>query len=212
MINIFISIPIFLYSVFKKKYSSFLGALILSINAYYFIPYEGSDLDRYYKMMKTIKKINIIFRQQNDIYLELIIKKVLDMKIPHNFVAFLSCFICYYYFFKSFKLGYGLNRLKFKVYFIYFCIYFLTIPLTAFHGLRFYPAIALFTYGVMKSIKLRSKVGYIYILGSILIHTSLILPVLVYFISIILNKYSVERIKWIVYIIFIVGLIANKDI
>lgn len=163
LINIFLSIPVYLYSIFKKKYSPFLGALILSVNAYYFIPYEGSDLDRYYKMMKKTEEINTIFRQQNDIYLELVIKKILDMGISYNFVAFLSCFICYYYFFKSFKLAYGLDKLKFKGYFIYFSMYFFTIPLTAFHGLRFYPAIAVFTYGIMKTIRLKSKLGYIYI-------------------------------------------------
>ena len=65
-INIFISIPLFFIGILKKNISPFIGALILSINAYYFIPYKNSDLYRYYELMENSKKLKVIFNQQND--------------------------------------------------------------------------------------------------------------------------------------------------
>lgn len=213
-INIFISIPFFFIGILKKNISPLIGALILSINAYYFIPYKNSDLYRYYELMENSKKLKVIFNQQNDLYLEYLIIFIKKINAPTNLLAFVSCYICYYYLFKSFNLTMFKEKIyNSKDFVLLFLIYFFMIPLTAYHGLRFYPGVAVLTYGIILNYYTDEKKSIIYILISLLIHSSLILPASIY----LLSKYILRINKNInlnifIYIAFFIGIFFNYQI
>ena len=181
-INVYITLILFLYKLLKKKISPIVGAIILSVNAYYFIPFEGSDLYRYYHMFEYDNKaLEVIFKQQNDIYLEYLVYIIKKIGISYNIIAFISCYIIYYYFFKSFHLVMKNKKIQQKKYLLIFITYFLLIPVTSYHGLRFYPAIAIFTYGIIYQYYNKNTIkSLLYILLSVMIHSSLILPVIIY--------------------------------
>lgn len=215
-INIYITLILFVYNLLKKKISPTIGAIILSINAYYFIPFKGSDLYRYYNMLRyNDGGLQIIFKQQLDIYLEYLVWLVKKMGISYNFIAFISCYIIYYYFFKSFQIVMENKKIEQKKYLLIFLTYFLLIPVTSYQGLRFYPAVSIFTYGIICEYYNKNNIkSFFYLLFSVMVHSSLILPVIIYFVLkyVFKGREKYLKLNIFIYLTFILGFFLNSKL
>lgn len=209
-INNILATPLILYSFFYRKWKPFLVSIWFSIWAYFFIPYKNSDLDRYYKLFEDIFTREIILKNQKDIFAKNIINLILNLNIPKEWLAFIACFICYYFFLKAFYIL-NENSLNKNCYLI---IYLFSIPITCYHGVRFYPALSIFIFSIVLKLKEKNKRAIMFMLISVCIHTSMILPIIIYlfYYFVIKNKISERKIKILGIIGCLVGLILDGQI
>lgn len=211
--NNFLCFFLILYSIYKKKWSPLVIAIFMGVLAYYFKPFENGDLYRYYQFFDNPIQREIIFRQQKDFFAKVLITFIIKSKIPRNFLAFFTCIFCYYFFLKSFYIIIKSKKISSQKYYFYLGFYFFSIPLTCYQGIRFYPAVSIFVFSVFLKFVFNKWYYIFFMLGSILIHISMVLPVFIFILySLIKNKINIKIIKIMIFLSFVCGVIINDDI
>lgn len=209
--NIILAFPIILKNIYQKKESIFLLALFFAIIGFYFRPQiESYDIYRYYHMFDFPKELEIFLKFSKDKYVEYLINLIKEFKLPKYFLGFTSAFILYYFLFKSFfKNLYIKNN---KKYFLAFIIFMSSIPMLAYTGIRFFPAVAVFIYGIFLYFEKNKR--YIIFMGmALFIHFSLIIPVFIFILYVLLkNKLSIKTLKICAIIAFIIGIFLNQNL
>ncbi|WP_442902214.1 EpsG family protein, partial [Fusobacterium sp.] len=191
LINNFLAIPIYIFSILKKRESPFLIGIFFGVLGYYFRPYNDEyDIARYYSFFSDINLREWTFLYQKDIYAEYMVKFLLKYNLPKYFLGFSSAFLVYYFFFSSLRVILSKTE-KDKRYFWYYFVFFITIPIIGYTGIRFYPAVAVFIYSLVLSIQ-KNKKYIFFMIVAISIHSSILLGVLIFF----LNKFILKKIKY----------------
>lgn len=208
--NIFLSLPFILIRVFKRKESVFLIALFISVLGFYFRPI-GGDLFRYYNAFNSVDSINFFFLNTRDLYAKFLVSFIYEAGLSKYTLGLISAFITYYFSLKAFFIELKEKKIK-KWYFLFFIIFFLHIPVTGYTGVRFYPAVSVFTYGIILYFN-KEKKGFVYLLLSMLIHFSMSIPVfLLIFYIILKRRFTVSFLKKLALISLVLGLVLNENI
>ena len=208
--NIFLSLPFILIKIFKRKESVFLIALFLGVLGFYYRPI-GGDLSRYYDAFNSIDSINLFFLNTRDLYAKFLVSFIYETGLSKYTLGLISAYITYYFSLKTFFIELKEKKIK-RWYFLFFAIFFLHIPITGYTGVRFYPAVSIFIYGVTLYFK-KEKKGFIYLLLAIFVHFSMIIPVLLLFFYMILKRhFSVNFFKKLALISLVLGLVLNENI
>ena len=202
-----------LYDIYKKKWSPIILSMFMGILAYYFIPFINSDLYRYYQLFDNSFQRDIIFRQQKDYFAKTLILFIISNDISRNFLAFFTSIFCYYFFFKSLHKIIQSRKINSRKYYFYFISYFITIPLTCYQGIRFYPAVSLFVFSIILNLTSNKNYYLFFMLLSILIHISMIFPICIFILYTMLkNKMNKKQFKYMLLGAFICGIFINADI
>lgn len=209
-INAFLAIPFMAFSIKRKKESVILFGIFFAILGFFFEYTRGTtDLERYYTMIEAGKKsYEIFFPLNKDFYAKYLSLFLIENNLPKNFLGMSSAFLTYYYLFKTLKIMLIKYNIKYRI--LCYILLFIIIPINGYTGIRFYPAVSIFTYGYILQSDLNKKKGYIYMILSIFIHISILLPLILYIISKIIafikNKSLLNYILIISLIIGIIGI------
>lgn len=207
--NIFLSLPFILIKISKRRESVFLIALFLGILGFYFRP-TGGDLFRYYNAFNSLESINHFFLNTKDLYAKFLMVLINELEISKYTLGLVSAFITYYFSLKAFFIELKNKKVK-KYYFLFFIIFFLHIPVTGYTGVRFYPAVSIFTYGIILYFK-KEKKSILYFLIAVLIHFSMIIPLSLLLLYRILKRYfTISFLKKLVLFSFVLGLFLSES-
>ena len=178
--NIFLSLPVSLYSIYKKKESIFTISLFLAILGFYFIP-ETNDYDiaRYFLIFEDEICRQEFFTSDGGIILKYVIKFLIYLKLPKNMLPFISAFVSYYFLLKVFEKSIDKKNVSNLTYFSLFIISYISIPIIGYTGMRFLPATAIFIFAII--VEKNKYIRLVYMIFSILIHTSILVPVLIFY-------------------------------
>lgn len=217
LFNPFIGVLISIYKVICKKENKKYLILIAIYYGFFGLIYLSSltgDIRYHYGVFKHIFKQNnkefIKFLSYEKDYLIFIYYKILSNFTSNpRWIGFFSAILSYgipYYLIVDF--GHK-NKLK-KYEILIFILLFLGVtPSYRFSGMRNYNAICLFSLAVYTIDVLKNKRGYVYIILSPLLHISMLVPVLIYFLS----KYiKLNKLKVIYSLIFSIILIKFSKI
>lgn len=211
--NCVLSIPFICINIKKRKESVFLIALFFAILGYWLRPYVENDLSRIYYFYESRKKLNISFSEifiEKDFYLPLLMEIIKRINFPKYTLAFISAFITYYFTLKAFFKEMKEKKIR-KYYFLFFIIFITSIPITGYTGIRFYPALSLFVYGIYLYSK-NEKKYMIFMCFSFFVHFSLIIPVFIFVIyRFVGKKLSFSFLKKLTIISFILGFVLNEE-
>lgn len=209
MINALIGFPLILINALKKsKYLSIFIGIFAFIMGYFFVPSnETYDIYRHYWNFENLtSKESFLAWYSHDYYLQYLILFLRKWKLDSNFLGAISCFLLYYFLVKSFMVLKKYKKLNASNTIFWFVLVILSIPLISFSGLRYYTALAIYIFGVIKLIYERKKIGFLYLLSSSLIHFSMIVILciaLIYFL--IQKKINIRSLKILVLICFVIG-------
>lgn len=209
--NNFLALPFLIRKIYMKKESVFLLALFFAVLGFYFRPFNNMyDIYRYYELFNISKNLEIFLKFSKDKYAEYLIMIIKYFGLPKYFMGFTSAFIVYYFLFTSFFKNLIIKNEK--KYFIAFIIFITSIPILGYTGIRFFPATAIFTYGMVLYIN-KEKRYILFLIIPIFIHFSLMIPLLFFIIyRLFISKVSISLLKKIAIISFVCGLILNQKI
>lgn len=213
-LNNFLGLPMILFNIYKKKESVFLIALFMGILGYYFTPSNADyDIARYYSMFsdKTLRENTFMY--QKDIYAEILINFLIKYDLSKNLLGFSSAFISYYFLMKSLFIVMKQKNIENKKYFMFFSLFFISIPIIEYTGIRFLPAVSLFVYSIILKNKKNKKIYIIFMISSIFFHSSMVLLIFLFLINeIIEQKIDIKIYKLFFFISLFLGIILNADI
>lgn len=212
-LNNFLGIPVILFNIYKKKESVFFIALFMGVLGYYFIPSNADyDIARYYSMFsdKTLRENTFIY--QKDIYAEILINFLIKYNLSKNLLSFSSAFISYYFLIKSLFVVMKQKNIENKKYFMFFSLFFISIPIIEYTGIRFLPAVSIFIYSLILKYRKNKKTYIIFMISSIFFHSSMILLILLFLVNeIIGQKIDIKIYKLFFLISLFLGIILNAN-
>lgn len=184
--NIFLALPLILFDIFKKKNVVFVTAIFFAVIAYHFIPSdEGYDIYRYYQTFVDAEYRHAFFLTQKDIYAKYLVEILLFLKLPSNFLPFTSAFISTLLLTKSFINSSTMKLRSGLVNCVLFVVFIVNLPIIGYTGIRFIVANACFVYGVLSKNK---KNNYLFPILSALTHSSCLVPLLLWFLTLVIIK------------------------
>ena len=209
-INIFLSLPILILNIYRKKESIFLISLFLAILGFYFIPAtEGYDIANYYKIFDNQSLQENMSNYHNDFYAEYLIKFLIYMNLPKNFLAFTSAFISYYFLLKSYTIVINKNNISKISYIFLFFFTYISIPIIGYTGVRFLPATAIFTFAVLNK---KKWIRLFFPIVSILIHSSFLLCTFLFYFCIFFCRKKRRLYIFFIIFSFILGILLNEKV
>lgn len=186
--NFFILFPYILYKYKKSTSIALEVGLFFGIIGFYFIPPKSYDLYRYFNIFDDPKGMEYLYK--NKIYIKFLVTLIDKLNISKHFISSISAVIQYYFLFKCFMLLD--NKNKGMKNFLLILIFYQPLLFT---GVRFGPAVSVFTYGTIMNIK-NYKRGYVYILLSFFIHYALFIPAFIFIIlKLLFKNVSLKQIK-----------------
>lgn len=211
-INAFLSIPLIIVSILKKKESPFLIGLFFGVLGFYFQLNGGlGDIGRYYSMFDLPAKARMwTWNYHRDLYAKYMVEFLIKYDLPRYLLGSTSAFITYFFSFKSLKIildskkEYS-NKERLGIYILFYSL----IPIIGYTGIRFFPALSIILYSIVLKYKFNNK-KYIFFAGiSCLVHTSMLLPMLILILSsnILYVKFfkNIKSIKILSLLLFILG-------
>lgn len=188
-LNNFLGLPMILFNIYKKKESVFLIALFMGILGYYFIPSNADyGIARYYSMFSDKILRENTFMYQKDIYAEILINFLIKYNLSKNLLGFSSAFISYYFLMKSLFIVMKQKNIENKKYFMFFSLFFISIPIIEYTGIRFLPAVSIFVYSIILKNKKNKKIYIIFMISSIFFHSSMVLLIFLFLINEIIGQ------------------------
>lgn len=209
-INIFLSLPILILNIYKKKESIFLISLFLAVLGFFFVPAnEKYDIARYYQTFIDEEYRKIFFETQGGVLAEYLVNILIYFKLPHNFLPFISAFVSYYFLLKTFQKSLDKNKLSNLIYLILFFISYISIPIIGYTGIRFLPAIAIFIYGVIVE---KNKYFRLFLFViCVFLHTSVLIPVLIFYFCVLILKKEIKYTSVLIFISILFGILLTPD-
>ena len=197
--NFLISIPYFIYGIYKKKISSFNVGLFFALLQSKFHPLEKSyDIRKYLELLNNFDLYKEYFNGSNkDYYVKCIIRLINYFQLKEEYLVFITSFLGYYLLYKAYILI--INKRKSY----YFFIIIFSIPLLAFSGIRFFLATAICIYGMVLHIFKKDFKGIIYILFSILVHNTMLIVAVIYILMLFIKKLNFNiYLPWLILFFF----------
>ena len=197
-INFLVSIPLFIYGIIKRKISALNVGIFFALLHSKFHPLNnGFDIRRYLNLIRNSKLYLEYFNVSNkDYYVKYIIKLINGFNFREESLVFITSFLGYFFLYKSFLISNKKNSSGKMFFLIIF-----SIPLLFFSGIRFFLGMNIFLYGIVLLLLKRNYKGIVYIVISIFIHNSLLILIVLSFLTIILKK---PMIKYRIYTLSVV--------
>lgn len=209
-INVFLSLPILIISIYKKKESIFLISLFLAVLGFFFVPAnESYDIARYYQTFIDEIYRKSFFESQGGIIAEYLVNILVYLKLPPNFLPFISAFVSYYFLLKTFELSVNKKKISNLNYTILFLLSYISIPIIGYTGIRSLSATAIFIFAVLK--EKNKYMRLIYLIFSIFIHTSMLIPVTIFYFCVLFLKKRVKYSKSLTFIFIFLGILLTPN-
>lgn len=177
-INIFLGVFLIIDKLKKQKILYFQIAIFFGVLGFYFRPYlEDYDIAGYYRVFDEIQLLSQYKNYQKDIYATSLISIIYNLNLPRYFLGLISAFIVYYFYYKSLAI---IMLQKKTNYIRNAVLLYLSIPIIGFTGIRFLPAAAICTYGIINiEILKKNKKGFFLMIISTFFHSSMYLSCIV---------------------------------
>ena len=209
-VNVFLSLPILILNIYRKKESIFLISLFLATLGFFFIPAdEKYDIARYYQTFIDETYRKSFFETQGGIIVEYLVNILVYLKLPPNFLPFISAFTSYYFLLNTFQKSINKNKISNLNYLILFFISYISIPIIGYTGIRSLPATALFIFAIMK--EKNKYIKLVYLIFSIFIHTSMLIPVSIFYFCVLFFKKEIKYNKSLIFISVLIGILLTPN-
>lgn len=209
-INAFLSLPILIINIYKKKESIFLISLFLAVLGFFFVPEnEKYDIARYYQTFVDEIYRKSFFENQGGVIAEYLVNILVYLKLPPNFLPFISAFGSYYFLLKTFELSIDKHTISNLNYLILFFISYISIPIIGYTGIRSLFAAAIFIFGVLK--EKNKYMRLIYLIFSIFIHTSMLIPVTIFYFCILFLKKKIKYSRGLIFVSIFLGILLTPN-
>lgn len=209
VINVLLTLP-FLSKLIqiRSRYFPVLCALFLGVLGFFFIPHMEGDYTRIISRVNYLDPKIII--TQPDLFLPVLIYIISILKLPKQVIGSISVFILYYYTLKSLLIVIKNKNMINKNFLLIVIIYFFSIPILLFTGVRFSTALSLYIYGIVilwfEENKLKSL---LFLLFSVCTHFSFYFPAILTIIF--LKKYNLKMLKVFLFLNIILGIILSPE-
>lgn len=185
--NIFLAFPFLVISILKKKESIFLISLFLGVMGFYFVPAnDGYDIARYYRTFFDEIYRRTFFENQGGVVVENLVNVLVYLKLPPNLLPFISAFITYYFLLKTFQNYINKNNTSSFNYIFLFFMSYISIPIIGYTGIRSWMATSIFIFSILN--QKNNYLRHFLIVVSVCIHTSMLIPGLIFYFSLFFEK------------------------
>ena len=208
-INAFLSLPVLILNIYKKKESICLISLFLAILGFFFISSDNTyDIARYYLTFTDEVYRKSFFEKQGGVIAEYLVNILLYLKLPPNLLPFISAFISYYFLLKTFKISINERKKEKIIYLFLFFLTYISIPIIGYTGIRFIPAISIFIFGVF----CKKKYNKIFFpILSVFIHTSMLIPVLIFYFCEMFLRNNIKIFKVLIVFSLLMGILISPN-
>ena len=192
IINVLFTIPLLIISLIKiNKFSPFIIASTFALLSVFLkIPVDW-DLSRHFELYSTYQN-GVSTTDVPYIGLHFVFSILSLFNLSYHAIPFLFSFILYFYLSKIYLLSIEDKNNSFLYNSVILFSFLLSVPIILFTGLRFSTGIILFIYGVVINSNSKIKSNF-YLLFSLIFHYSLLVPIILWFICILLSKYKIRK-------------------